>query len=245
MHALLSPFHPAASLSSHLAPSTPCPVQAKETLWMSLCKHKATCYFLSLDCASVFAVLCPSTIHYQHGPPWILIKIRAHTTFCFTQPQKLQVRQYCLRSSGTYFQICIQQIELYKFEELFTIILLNWTALYKHITSSTAVRIGKWYDMPQQLSKDIIWFQWISQYHTIRQYNMVQKAEWWRTALLYASRTVSHTVGCRPDECYLELMEWAEWMVHDKWNIDGLRGENKDRSTPMLTDKMVYSQICS
>lgn len=59
---------------------------ALRTLWMSPCKHKATCYSPSLDCVSAFGVRCPSTIHYQHGLAWILnkITIRAHATLCFS-----------------------------------------------------------------------------------------------------------------------------------------------------------------
>lgn len=73
-HALLSPFHPAASFSSHLAPSTPGPAPATDPpLPHPPYKHKATRYSPSLDCVSVF---CKSSALQPfittHSPPSIL-----------------------------------------------------------------------------------------------------------------------------------------------------------------------------
>lgn len=138
---------------------------ALRTLWMSPCKHKATCYSPSLDCVSVFAVCCPSTIHYQHGLAWIH-KQNHNTSSCHTLLFRSHKPRNWNRKSIVYSQVLhifkSAFSRLYKFEELFTIILLNSIVLNKHITSSTVVWIGKWYDVADWLSKDSIWFQWIS-----------------------------------------------------------------------------------
>lgn len=75
------------------------PKSAKETLWMSPCKHKATCYSLSLDCANVFAACWPSTIHYQCSPDWILNKttIQAPTTSTFQDEMQQKTAMFILK----------------------------------------------------------------------------------------------------------------------------------------------------
>lgn len=75
------------------------PKSAKETLWMSPCKHKATCYSSSLDCANVFAACCPSTIHYQCSPDWILNKttIQAPATSTFQDEMQQKTAMFILK----------------------------------------------------------------------------------------------------------------------------------------------------
>lgn len=75
------------------------PKSAKETLWMSPCKHKATCYSSSLDCANVFAACCPSTIHYQCSPDWILNKttIQAPATSTFQDEMQQETAMFILK----------------------------------------------------------------------------------------------------------------------------------------------------
>lgn len=55
---------------------------APRTLWMSLCKQKATCYSPSLNCVSVFAVCCPSTIHYKNSLVGMLKKNHKISSCC-------------------------------------------------------------------------------------------------------------------------------------------------------------------
>lgn len=53
------------SLLSPCSPSTPWPPpQLKKLTEWPLCKHKAICYSLTLDCASVLAVRCPSNYSF-------------------------------------------------------------------------------------------------------------------------------------------------------------------------------------
>lgn len=146
-HALLSPFHPAASFSSHLAPSTSGPSLAKETLWMALhlCKHKATCYAPSLDCASALVVRCPSTIHYQYRSWTQNAMSSCHTLAShISQAEKLKPKQRCFLSSVLRFQKSTFGGFLWIREAVYN--------LNKHVTSSTVVWIGKWQDTADQAS---------------------------------------------------------------------------------------------